>query len=191
MTKPRRKPKKPGPAPLADKRDQYLRLMAQGMSNSAACREVGINRKTGNRWRYGRKVVDRAGNVRVYLPITAVREPDAISEQFLSENERIVIADLLRAGNSLRAIARELARDPATISREVRRNRDPRTGEYHPFQAQRRASVRRARSKEGKIRHDPELKEFMQCRGPRLRRRRTQQPPPQNPRLADPRRPLR
>ncbi|MFC7564426.1 hypothetical protein ACFQU9_14545 [Actinomadura namibiensis] len=28
--------------------------MAQGMSNSAACRVVGINRKTGNRWRYGR-----------------------------------------------------------------------------------------------------------------------------------------
>lgn len=33
-----------------------------------------------------------------------------------------------------------------------------------PFQAQRRASVRRARSKEGKIRRDPELKEFIQQR---------------------------
>ncbi|MFI7296818.1 hypothetical protein [Streptomyces sp. NPDC050121] len=108
---PRRKPKKPGPAPLADKRDQYLRLLAQGMSNSAACREVGINRKTGNRWRYGRKVVDRAGNVRVYLPITEVREPDAVSERFLSENERIVITNLLRAGHSLRAIVRELTRE--------------------------------------------------------------------------------
>ena len=62
MTKPRRKPKKPGPAPLAEKREQYLRLMAQGMSNSAACRELGINRRTGTRWRYGRKVVDRAAN---------------------------------------------------------------------------------------------------------------------------------
>ncbi|MBX7550466.1 IS30 family transposase [Streptomyces sp. tea 10] len=138
--------------------------MAQGMSNSAACREVGINRKTGNRWRYGRKIVDRAGNVRVYLPITEVRESDTVSERFLSEDERIVIADLLRAKKSLRAIARELGRDPATISREVRRNRDPRTGKYHPFQAQRRASVRRARSKEGKIRRDPELKEFIQQR---------------------------
>lgn len=75
---------------MADKRDQYLRLMAQGVSNSAACREVGINRKTGNRWRYGRKVVDRAGNVRVHLPITEVRESDAVSERFLSENARIV-----------------------------------------------------------------------------------------------------
>ncbi|MBX7558568.1 helix-turn-helix domain-containing protein, partial [Streptomyces sp. tea 10] len=81
---------------------------------------MGINRKTGNRWRYGRKIVDRAGNVRVYLPITEVRESDTASERFLSEDERIVIADLLRAKKSLRAIARELGRDPATISREVR-----------------------------------------------------------------------
>lgn len=138
--------------------------MAQGMSNSAACREVGINRKTGSRWRYGRKVVDRAGNVRHYAPITEVRESDALSERFLSEDERIVIADLLQAGHSQRAIARELDRDPATISREVRRNSDPRTGKYHPFQAQRRAAVRRSRSKEGKIRRDPELKEFIQQR---------------------------
>lgn len=107
--------------------------MAQGMSNSAACREVGINRKTGNRWRYGRKVVDRAGNVRVYLPITEVRESDAVSERFLSEDERIVIADLC-GPRSPCAFARELGRDPATISREVRRNRDPRTGMHHPFQ---------------------------------------------------------
>ncbi|XDO63887.1 IS30 family transposase [Streptomyces sp. RLB1-33] len=78
--------------------------------------------------------------------------------------ERLVIADLLRSGNSLRAIARELGRSPATISREVRRNSDPRTGKYHPFQAQRRAAVRRARSKDGKMRRDPELKEFIQQR---------------------------
>ncbi|MER6958223.1 IS30 family transposase [Streptomyces sp. NPDC000618] len=138
--------------------------MAQGLSNSAACREVGINRKTGNRWRYGRKVVDRSGREHVHLPITEERDAGAGSPRFLSEDERIVIADLLRARKSLRAVARELGRDPATISREVRRNRDPRTrtGKYHPFQAQRRAAVRRARSKEGKIRCDPELKEFVQ-----------------------------
>jgi transposase, IS30 family len=138
MTAPYRRSKKRGPAPLADKRDQYLRLMAQGMSNSAACRQVGINRKTGNRWRYGRKVVDRAGNTRFYAPITGQQDVGAISLRFLSEDERIVIADMLRAGASLRAIARELKRSPATISREVRRNRDLRTGKYHPFRAQRR-----------------------------------------------------
>ncbi|WSG16663.1 hypothetical protein OIE66_07090 [Nonomuraea sp. NBC_01738] len=44
----------------------------------------------------------------------------------------------------------------------VRRNRDPRTGAYHPFHAQRRAVVRRARAKDGKIQRDPELKQFIQ-----------------------------
>ncbi|MFD3505765.1 IS30 family transposase [Streptomyces sp. NPDC058678] len=134
------------------------------MSNSAACREVGINRRTGTRWRYGRKEVDRTGRERVYAPIAEERHRDGTSDRFLAEDERFVIADLLRSGNSLRAIARELGRSPATISREVRRNSDPRTGKYHPFQAQRRAAVRRARSKEGKIRRDPELKEFIQQR---------------------------
>ncbi|WUP30541.1 IS30 family transposase [Streptomyces europaeiscabiei] len=138
--------------------------MAQGMSNSAACREVGINRRTGTRWRYGRKEVDQTGRERVYAPITEERHRDGTSDRFLAEDERLVIADLLRSGNSLRAIARELGRSPATISREVRRNSDPRTGKYHPFQAQRRAAVRRARSKEGKIRRDPEPKEFIQQR---------------------------
>jgi hypothetical protein len=32
--------------------------MAQGMNNSAACREVGINRRTGTRRRYGRTVTN-------------------------------------------------------------------------------------------------------------------------------------
>ncbi|GGL14489.1 hypothetical protein GCM10010094_89130 [Streptomyces flaveus] len=100
MTKPRRTYKKLGPAPLAEKRDQYLRLVAQGLSNSAACREVGIARKTGNRWRYGRKVVDRSGREHVYPPITEERDTCANSPRYLSEDEGIVIADLLRAKRS-------------------------------------------------------------------------------------------
>ncbi|MEU1516067.1 helix-turn-helix domain-containing protein [Streptomyces sp. NPDC005811] len=102
--------------------------MAQGLSNSAACRKVGINRKTGSRWRYGRKVVDWSGRDHVYPPIVEERDTGGGSPRFLSEDERIVITDLLRARKSLRAIAREFSRDPATISREVRRNSDPRTG---------------------------------------------------------------
>ncbi|MGH3716610.1 MAG: helix-turn-helix domain-containing protein, partial [Micromonosporaceae bacterium] len=122
--------------------------MAQGMNNSAACREVGINRKTGNRWRYGRTMVDSSGECYTTPPITA--EPRKISERFLSEDERLTIADLLRAGHSIRAIARGLGRDAATVSREVRRNGDPASGRYHPHRAHRRAAARRARSKEGK-----------------------------------------
>jgi hypothetical protein len=40
----------------AEKQQRYVQLIAQGVDNSEACRLVGIDRKTGNRWRYGRRV---------------------------------------------------------------------------------------------------------------------------------------
>ncbi|MFC7564427.1 helix-turn-helix domain-containing protein [Actinomadura namibiensis] len=46
-----------------------------------------------------------------------------------------MVAEILQAGRSLRTIAKELDRAPSTINREVRRNRDPRTGKYRPFHA--------------------------------------------------------
>ncbi|MGW6413182.1 helix-turn-helix domain-containing protein [Streptomyces vinaceus] len=97
--------------------------MAQGMSNSAACREVGVNRKTGHRWTYGRTVKNETGPDYVYAPIAEKKE--AISDRFLSEDERVQTADLLRAGHSLRSIARRLGRGPSTISRELHRNSNP------------------------------------------------------------------
>lgn len=70
MTKIQNDRKPPGPgAPLTAERDLYLRLMAQGMSNSQACRTVGINRRTGTRWRYGRTIRNTAGLPWTYLPI--------------------------------------------------------------------------------------------------------------------------
>jgi hypothetical protein len=49
----------------AEKQQRYVQLIAQGVNNSEACRLVGIDRKTGNRWRYGRRVRNSAGSVRV------------------------------------------------------------------------------------------------------------------------------
>ncbi|MCK9929577.1 helix-turn-helix domain-containing protein [Frankia sp. Mgl5] len=160
MTGSRRNVRKRGPEPQAAKRDHYLLLMAQGMSNSAACREVGINRRTGTRWRYGRTSTDHAGRTRSYPPIT--QQPRVVSSRFLSEDERVRLADLLRAGNSMREVARQLGRSPATISREIRRNRDPHSGVYHPHQAEQRAVARRARSTDGKLRRNPQLRQFVQ-----------------------------
>jgi IS30 family transposase len=37
----------------AEKQRRYAQLIAQGLGSSEACRVVGIDRKTGNRWRYG------------------------------------------------------------------------------------------------------------------------------------------
>ena len=54
--------RRPGPgAPLTAERERYLRLVAQGMSNVQACREVGVHPTTGVRWRDGRQMVDGGG----------------------------------------------------------------------------------------------------------------------------------
>jgi hypothetical protein len=47
---------RPGPAPQTAKREQYAALIARGVNYSEACRIVGINRRTGKRWRHGRTI---------------------------------------------------------------------------------------------------------------------------------------
>ncbi|MDQ3464605.1 MAG: helix-turn-helix domain-containing protein, partial [Actinomycetota bacterium] len=46
---------------LTEKQDRFVRLIAQGVSNREACRVVGINRRTGTRWRLGRTIRNTAG----------------------------------------------------------------------------------------------------------------------------------
>jgi transposase, IS30 family len=151
---------KPGPGkPLTAQRELYFRLMKQGLNNSEACRRVGIHRKTGQRWRHGRRHRAR-GREYYYRPIT-VAAP-TVSARFLSEDERVRIADLNRLSWSKRAIARKLGRDPSTISRELRRNADTVTGSYRPFAAHRRALGRRPRPRPGKLAGDVELRTMVQ-----------------------------
>ncbi|WP_420901030.1 IS30 family transposase [Micromonospora tulbaghiae] len=129
------------------------------MSTSEACRLVGINRKTGHRWRYGRTRQTKAGQ----QAVPPAARPLAVSDRFLSQAERIVIADRLREGASQAAIAAELRRSPGTISREIRRNRHPDSGDYRPYAAQQRADSRRPRPKIGKIAACPALREHVQA----------------------------
>lgn len=77
--------------PEQAKRDKYPRLTAQGMNNSAACREVGINPRTGTLWRHGSTVASADGDSRIYPPIRAPKR--AVSARNLSEQERITVAD--------------------------------------------------------------------------------------------------
>ncbi|WVH84890.1 IS30 family transposase [Lentzea sp. DG1S-22] len=84
------------------------------------------------------------------------------SGRFLSLDERIVIADLLRAGRGVRSIAAELGRPPSTVSREIKRNAHPGSGDYRPHAAQDRADRRRPRPKTRKITACPELRERVQ-----------------------------
>jgi IS30 family transposase len=63
----------------------------------------------------------------------------------LTLEERCAIAELRRAGRSIRQIAAALDRQPSTISRELKRNsgEGPRAGPYRPAYAQDQTSARR------------------------------------------------
>lgn len=149
-----------GAPPKNAARAHYDQLMKQGMGNSEACRIVGISRSSGTRWRHGHTAVSKTGVVTKYPPISR-RKPSVISARFLSETDRITIADLLHARRSVRAIARELGRSPSTVSREIRRNTHHPSGSYRPRTAQRSAERRRSRPRLGKIAASAELTEFV------------------------------
>jgi len=129
---------------LVEKQEWFVRLIAQGVSNSEACRIVGINRRTGTRWRYGRTILNTAGEP-VHYPPVRLTAPKPQHPRYLPLTERTTIADLRRAGVSVRGIAQELGRAASTVSRELRRNVDD-GGRYLPATAQRLAAERQSRS---------------------------------------------
>lgn len=129
---------------LVEKQEWFARLITQGMSYSEACRIVGINRRTGTRWRYGRTILNTAGEA-VHYPPVRLTPPKAPHPRYLSLTERTTIADLHRVGVGVRGIAEELGRAASTVSRELRRNTDGR-GRYLPATAQRLSTERQFRS---------------------------------------------
>ncbi len=162
---------------LSRERETYLLLVDQGTSHLDACGIVGINDRTGRRWRNGRQA---SGKNKAAPPLvetgpwryTEAPEPAAAQEpeddapsRYLREADRIHIADRLREKVSGRTIAAELGRSPSTISREIRRNRTVLPSSqwyYRPHAAHRRAIRRRPRPKVGKIGQNPELRDFVQ-----------------------------
>ncbi len=142
---------------LAGKREQFVGLIRQGVANSEACRIVGVNRRTGTRWRYGRTVINRAGERLEYPPVKTLRTRSRPSSlRYLALEERIAIADLHRDGSTLTTIAAELGRRVSTISRELRRNTDEKQ-RYLPHMAQQIATSRQARPRERRVVSDAKL----------------------------------
>ncbi|MFE3781941.1 IS30 family transposase [Amycolatopsis sp. NPDC059090] len=118
-----------------------------------ACRQLGIGRKTGYRWRA------ENGGLR---PLTLPER--AHSGRCLSLLERQRIAALRRDGLTVRAIATLLNRSPSTISRELRRNTascDPACdGEL----AHSRARERARRPRRGRLLANAELRARVQAK---------------------------
>lgn len=132
--------------------DEYWKLILDGVGTVEACRQVGIGRKTGYRWR-----AERGG-----LPPLRLGEA-AGRGRYLSRLERQRIATLRARGLGVREIARRLGRSPSTVSRELHRNVRPHDGGvYDADLAHARAQERARRDRAGRLATDQELRQVVQ-----------------------------
>src|SRR5450759_5993826 len=106
-----------GPSPDYAKREAFGRLIADGIPSARACRMVGIHPRTGKRWRNGRRITS-GGRVLDLPPVITPVPEKRYSPRYLSEDERVRLADLRREQRTMREIAALMGRTAATISRE-------------------------------------------------------------------------
>jgi IS30 family transposase len=83
-------------------------------------------------------------------------------DRYLDREERYELARLRELGHSMRQIAARLGRSASTISRELARNADPRTGGYQPERAHRLAWERQRRPKPSRLSQHPRLRQKVQ-----------------------------
>jgi IS30 family transposase len=136
-----------------DVESEYWLLLAAGVGTVEACKQLGIGRKTGYRWR-----AEHGG-----LPPAALSE-DSRGQRYLCLLERQRIATLRRDGLSVRRIAAELGRSPSTISRELRRNTAVHDRSYDGDLAHARARERLRRPRRGRLRDDLELRSQVEAK---------------------------
>ena len=150
-----------GPEPDHAKREAFARLISEGVPSQRASRMVGINPRTGKRWRNGRRITS-GGRVLDLPPVitTISLAVKRYSPRYLSDDERVRLADLRREKRTMRDIAVLMGRSPSTISRELARGADT-TGRYRPFEAHRRALGRRRLHRPSRLSLDTELRDWV------------------------------
>jgi IS30 family transposase len=132
-----------------ERRRKLLDLMAKGTPPYLAARQAGVSR--GFAYALHRKMGG------VYRPAGT-----SYSDRYLDREERYEIARLRESGLPVRQVAARLGRSPSTVSRELRRNAAPRTGDYQPERAERLAWERQRRPKASKLARDPVLRAEVQ-----------------------------
>jgi hypothetical protein len=148
---PMRSPGRPEPSRAVQR--HFWRMIASGVTTVQAAEGVGVSWPVGVRW------FRHAGG----MPPISLSEPTG---RYLSLVEREEIA-LLRAQEvGVREIARRTGRDPATISRELRRNAATRGGKpvYRALVAQWKAQQAAKRPKAGKLVGNDRLRVYVQER---------------------------
>lgn len=157
-----------GPHPC---RAEYEQLRAVGTSRRQAAAIVGVHMRTAQDWDKGiRKARDRRyypdGRIVDYktgmttqqrIPLAAIEA--VLHPRFLTLQERETIADLHRAGTSLRKIGAELGRPASTIKREL--DAYSVGGEYRPHAAHRAWVGSRARPKDSKLAQPGPLRDYV------------------------------
>lgn len=93
-----------GPQPDHARREAFAELIAEGVPSARACRIVGIHPRTGKSWRNGRRIMSGGRVLDLPPVITSVAEKH-YSPRYLSEEERVRLADLRREGRTMREIA--------------------------------------------------------------------------------------
>lgn len=96
---------------------RYFELVRTGMSGAAAAERVGVSLSCGSLW-----FID-AGSVNM------IEKP--ISRRYLTQDDRIEIADGLARNEPVTAIAARIGKSFQTVYREMARNRKP-DGRYQP-----------------------------------------------------------
>jgi IS30 family transposase len=132
---------------------EFWRLIAQGKSTEDAAAAVGVSVPVGSRW------FRHAGGM---TPVS-LADPTG---RYLSFAEREELALLRAQGLGVRAAAREMGRDPSTISRELCRNAATRSGkvEYRATVAQWKAQMAAKRPKPAKLATNDQLREYVRER---------------------------
>ncbi len=119
-------------------------LLREGLKGAAAARVVGVSTSCGSLW-----FIDAGSMI--------VPDPGPISPRFLTQDDRIAIADGLHAKQSVKEIAASIGKSFQTVYREIKRNAKP-DGRYQPWWAHNQALLRRHRPKKEKIRAGQQLR---------------------------------
>jgi IS30 family transposase len=139
---PRHAPNKVLPAT----KKQYFDLVRSGFRGAEAARRVGVSLSCGSVW-----FVD-AGRV------SFVEKP--ISARYLSQDDRIEIADAIARDEPVKTIAVRIGKSYQTVYRELARNRKP-DGGYQPWFAHNQAYLRRRRPKQRRLALDARLRKLV------------------------------
>ncbi|WP_225837164.1 hypothetical protein [Streptomyces sp. NK08204] len=110
-----RKDRRPqGRKKLTRERAAYFQLVPQGCSSREACRIMGIDVRTGRKWRNGRHA--HQGREKAAPPTYQEAPPSSVPSRDLGEADRIRMAGRLREKAAARAIAAERGRSPCYFS---------------------------------------------------------------------------